>query len=222
MAKNLDISVLPYPGEDKSLWQNPSSLSVEVSEPVSLKIVLGASNNPENELYLDAVRSDNLPVYKRRGGGGTVLLGPGMVIVTLRANVKKSFNNRHYLNLIQSFIIEILYQKFGLKIEPNGISDLTVNNKKILGSSVYRCKEILLYQGVILVEAQLYKIAKYIKHPGKEPGYRNGREHKDFVANTVQFNPCCCTYRVVEEIREAFNKFFYNRIENELITALKN
>lgn len=210
MEKKSPLTILPYPEEDSILTENPGIFYVQVSEPVSLMIVLGASNKPENELYIDAVRQDKIPVYKRKGGGGAVLLAPGMVIVTLKGIAKNLFDNKRYFDFIQCIIKVTIFNKIGLKVESNGISDLTICSKKILGSSIYRRRQTLLYQGVLLVEADLKRIGAYIKHPDREPEYRNRRKHDDFVANITQFYPLWRTHQVVRDFREAFRKSFYH------------
>lgn len=206
-GKKSKITVLPYPGEEEIIRQNSQRFSIQVSEPASLMIVLGASNKPENELYSNTVINDNIPVYKRKGGGGAALLGPGMVVITLKGTAKSRFDNKRYFDLIQYIIKVTLFNKIGLKVESNGISDLTIDNKKILGSSIYRCREILLYQGVLLVEADLSKIGVYIKHPKREPDYRNGRKHHDFVANISQFSPLRRTRQMIKDLHKAFQIF---------------
>lgn len=203
-----NLTILPYTGEEEIIKQNSRFFYTKISEPVSSMIVLGASNKPEKELHVEAVIKDNIPVYKRKGGGGTVLLAPGMAVITLKAVVKNPYKNKQYFDLIHSFIIDTLFEKTGIKVELKGISDLVIGNKKILGSSIYRHKQILLYQGVLLVEAGLNRIGAYIKHPKQEPAYREGRNHHDFVANITQFYPECHTKRVIKYLQEAFHKSF--------------
>ena len=182
-----NLTVLPYPGEEEIINQDSRSFYTRISEPVSSMIVLGASNKPENELHINAVINDNIPVYRRKGGGGTVLLAPGMAVITLKAVVENPYKNKQYFDLIHSFIIDTLFEKTGLKAELKGISDLVIKNKKILGSSIYRRRQILLYQGVLLVETDLSRISAYIKHPNRELAYLKGRNQNDFVANLSEF-----------------------------------
>ncbi len=218
MVQKTSIPVRPYPGEEDIIMKNSGLFSVQVTEPEFLMIVLGASNKPENELHLDAVLKDKMPVYKRKGGGGAVLLGPGMVIITLKGTVKSLFDNKRYFDLIQYIIQSTIFKKIGIEVESKGISDLAIYSKKVLGSSIYRCKQTLLYQGVLLVEADLNRIGTYIKYPKREPDYRNKRKHDDFVANITQYYPFWRTKQVIQDFRQAFEKSFYYWAMGEFIT----
>ena len=203
-SKKPKLTVLPYPEEEDIVRQKSQLFYIQIIEPASLMVVLGASNKFENELHIDAVIKDNLPVYKRKGGGGTVLLGPGMAVITLKAFVNSPFQNKQYFDSIHTHITNTLFNKMGLKAELNGISDLAIEHKKILGSSIYRNKQLLLYQGVLLVEADIKRIGFYIKHPKRVPAYRNGRKHHDFIANISQFNPLWNTRKVIKNLYDAF------------------
>ena len=50
---------------------------LRIYEPAALCAVLGAAGKPEQDLLLDALERDGVPWMRRRGGGGTVVLGPG-------------------------------------------------------------------------------------------------------------------------------------------------
>ena len=64
-----------------------------------------------------------------------------------------------------------------------GISDIAIKDKKILGSAIYRSKDKIFYQAVLNVSENPQLFDKYLKHPKKEPDYRNGRLHSDFVTS---------------------------------------
>jgi lipoate-protein ligase A len=71
----------------------------------------------------------------------------------------------------------------GLAAEHCGTSDLVVAGRKISGSSL-RCKrEHLLYHGTLLYNFDLTLIGKLLYMPPRQPDYRAGREHGQFVAN---------------------------------------
>ena len=44
---------------------------------------MGAGRRGQDDLVDDAVAEDAVPVYMRKGGGGTVVLSPGMVVLAL-------------------------------------------------------------------------------------------------------------------------------------------
>ncbi|MHC4886833.1 MAG: lipoyl protein ligase domain-containing protein, partial [Planctomycetota bacterium] len=42
-------------------------------------VVMGVSGKAEREAQVQACKEDGIPILKRRSGGGTVLLGPGVL-----------------------------------------------------------------------------------------------------------------------------------------------
>ena len=64
-----------------------------------------------------------------------------------------------------------------------GTSDLTWQGRKFSGNSM-RCKRrYLLYHGTLLYDFDLSRIDRYLLTPPREPSYRGGRTHRDFVTN---------------------------------------
>jgi len=49
-------------------------------EPAEHFVVLGRSSVARREVFLEACRSDGVPVYRRSSGGGTILAGPGCLM----------------------------------------------------------------------------------------------------------------------------------------------
>jgi len=66
-----------------------------------------------------------------------------------------------------------------------GISDLALNDQKILGCCLYitraRDRWIFFYQGSLLLGPDLSLMERYLKHPPWEPEYRRGRRHQEFL-----------------------------------------
>ena len=69
-----------------------------------------------------------------------------------------------------------------------GISDIAINDVKILGSALYENKDVVFYHAVLNVGESASLIDKYLKHPKREPDYRNNRNHKNFVTSLAKEN----------------------------------
>ncbi len=151
-----------------------------VYEPDSLFAVLGASGRPEQDLHLDALAADGVPWHFRRGGGGTVVLGPGQVVLALVTEVDSPFKNREYAGAINEWIVESLARLGVHEVTPEGISDLAIRDKKIVGTSIYRTRLVLFYQASLLVDVDLRLFTRYLAMPTKVPDYRRGRTHEEF------------------------------------------
>lgn len=154
---------------------------VSIWEPLGVHIVMGASGTIEADVR--NIDVNNIEIFKRKGGGCAVVLDKGMIIVSILTLVEEPFNNMNYFKKINKGIIWALRRSGVRNIEHKGVSDLVIDNKKILGCSLYRRKHLLYYQGVLLVNADLAVINKYLKYPKREPGYRSGRDHMDFITS---------------------------------------
>jgi lipoate-protein ligase A len=80
-------------------------------------------------------------------------------------------------------IIQTLKEFHVKNLSIMGISDIVLGDKKICGSSLHRKKDTLLYQGSLLLGPDIQIFDRYLKHPMKEPDYRKGRKHQDFITS---------------------------------------
>jgi lipoate-protein ligase A len=154
-----------------------------IYEPESVCIVLGAGRKVDEDVLIDRAVADAVPVLRRRGGGGTVVLSPGQLVLALVTEVASAFQNLKYFRAINDWF-RVALRNLGVEgIEDRGISDLAIGNKKILGTSLYRRRKILFYQASLLVDNDLSLFDRYLSYPSKVPDYRKGRGHPDFCTN---------------------------------------
>ena len=169
--------------DDDILVRCADSLAMSIWIPEQAVVVLGSSNQPDIEAELDACAKDGVPVLKRYGGGGTVLLYEGCAIVSLGVWVKQHYQNKLYFDRLNQAVIDAL----GLKwpklnaLGQRGLSDITYGDLKVAGTSLFRSRNYLLYQASLLVDLRPELMSQYLKHPSREPDYRAGRSHKDFL-----------------------------------------
>jgi lipoate---protein ligase len=157
-----------------------------IYEPPTLCAVLGAAGKPEQDLLLDTLAADGVPWMKRRGGGGTVILGPGQVVLAAVTEVSSPYRNREYAAEINTWIVEAL-DGLGVRgVTPEGISDLAMGGRKIVGTSLYRTRLVLFYQASILVSNDTSLFTRYLAMPVKVPDYRRGRGHEDFCTTILR------------------------------------
>jgi lipoate-protein ligase A len=57
------------------------------------------------------------------------------------------------------------------------------NSLKFSGNAQRRKKNFLLFHGTFLLNFDIALIDKFLRMPSKEPDYRQGRSHKDFLTN---------------------------------------
>jgi lipoate---protein ligase len=164
-------------------------------------VVIGRSGKAEEECFLSKCEEDGVKVLRRISGGGTVLQGPGCL--NYSAVLAYSFDERYrrtgfsYESIMNGLSSE--FRKKGIKSEFMPISDLAVEGRKFSGNAQARKKKFFLHHGTILYGMDLGMIGRYLKYPPKEPEYRIGRAHGDFITN-IQLSP--------EDIMDVIKGFF--------------
>jgi lipoate-protein ligase A len=156
---------------------------VLVYEQESVEVVHGPSFRAEREIFVDRCEEDGVAVTARRGGGGTVVLSPGVLVIVVVGEKKNEREGALDVFSRVNGVIAAALCKSGIKNVANeGISDLAVDGKKILGSSLYMGSKppLFYYQSSLMVCNDLTLIDRYLQHPPKEPEYRQGRSHRDF------------------------------------------
>jgi len=173
-----------------------------IYEPSAPCAVLGAAGRPEQDLLLENLREDGVPWMHRRGGGGTVVLGPGQVVLAVVTEVESPFRNREYAAEINSWIVESLARRGVTGVQPAGISDLAIGEKKIVGTSIYRTRLVLFYQASLLVSNDISLFTRYLAMPVRVPEYRRGRTHEEFCTTLAREGFPGSVTDVVEALKE--------------------
>lgn len=150
-------------------------------EPEKPLVVMGRSGIEEKEVFSDNCLEDGVPIFRRITGGGTALLSPGMLVFSFAQITDRALSIKFHQRRINGMIIEFL-EGLGVKnLSEKGISDICIGERKVLGSGMYIGKNVLFFQGSLLVNPDLSLMEMYLRHPGREPEYRKGRRHLDFL-----------------------------------------
>ena len=144
-------------------------------------VVLGRASKPEIELNADACVEDGVPILRRRGGGCAVVIDPGNAIVAVAMPAKGIGGITEHFSRLSAWVIAGLERAGVIGVYHDGISDLVCDDLKIGGACIYRAKDLLLYSATLLVDPDLDLVERYLKHPPREPEYRRGRSHREFM-----------------------------------------
>lgn len=148
--------------------------------PVTL--VLGRGSRVAWEADLESCRADGVPLLRRRGGGCAVVLDPGNVILSAVIPSLDLGSIRNRFTRLSEWVLGGL-ARIGLpEARRLDVSDLCLGDLKIGGASLYFGRGVAYYSTTLLHSPVVASWARYLPHPPREPGYRQGRAHADFVA----------------------------------------
>lgn len=179
----MSLNILEYADDEELIEHTRSDRMprMRLYWPCGVKAVLGRGSRPLEELNLKNIQDDELPVYKRRGGGCSVVLDPGNLILSLVLPVNRIGDNLKRFKKISNWLIRGL-DAIGVKgVRQRGISDLAIKDKKVGGACIYCSKEIVFYSTTLLWDPDLDQVERYLIHPPREPDYRKGRTHREFM-----------------------------------------
>ena len=198
-----DLDIGTY-DEDESLLRaviDDGQPRLSIYQPSKSAVILGRGSNPERELNLDHCLADRVPLLRRRGGGCAVFIDPGNVIVSIALPAAGINHTHQYFDLLTDWLLDGLEVMGYHGIYRDGISDLVLGHRKIAGSCVYRTKGLLYYSATLLVASDFGKIERYLKHPPREPAYRQGRIHREFLGKLAPNGTIRDTGRLVMELQ---------------------
>jgi lipoate-protein ligase A len=154
-------------------------------EPRDYAVVLGASRRLRDDVQIGACRADRVPILRRSSGGGTVVIGPGAlnVAVVLPETAAPGLSA---VGAAQSYVVERIagsIQRAGRPATVLGHGDLAIGDRKCGGSAQRRLKRWFLVHCSILYQFPIERIDRYLAIPERQPAYRQGRTHREFVTN---------------------------------------
>ncbi len=153
--------------------------------PRTTAIIVGRSSQVAQEVNVEQAKRLGIPIIRRASGGASVVLGTGCVAYSLIL----SYAQRPELRLIDEahqLVMRHMHTalcRLNPLITMDGTCDLVLGDRKINGNSLRCRRAFLLYHGTILVDMDLRLIDQVLKHPPREPDYRHGRRHIDFLSN---------------------------------------
>jgi lipoate-protein ligase A len=156
-------------------------------------VVAGYANKIVTEVNVENCRAKRIPIFRRCSGGGTVLQGAGCLNYALVLRIAEDGPCRtitsanEFIMKTNCAAIENLFKskienrKSGILVR--GHTDLALDGLKFSGNSQRRKKNFLLFHGTFLLNLDLALVAIFLRMPSKQPDYRQGRGHGEFLTN---------------------------------------
>lgn len=161
--------------------------------------VLGCADKPETALDLDECARRGVEVIKRITGGGTVLQTPGVLNYSYTAPDPGSLDIHKVFRRGAILVVDAL-ARLGISARHRGISDIAVGERKISGNAQARKWHAILLHGTVLVDIDYDLLEAVLRHPTREPDYRQGRKHSDFIVTLRDLGVEACR----EDVENAF------------------
>jgi len=161
-------------------------------------VVVGYANKVATEVNLEACRPRGIPVLRRCTGGGTVVQGPGCLnfaLILSAPSENVTDTNRVIMERNRAAIASLWERPSGRDrrghrarkgaptITFDGHTDLALDGRKFSGNSQRRRKRCILFHGTFLLDFDLTLVEELLRFPSKQPSYRQGRTHRDFLTN---------------------------------------
>ena len=103
------------------------------------------------------------------------------VVLDYRLRPKLKALDQAHLFVMQKMQQSLVQCK--VQVEFQGTCDLTVDGRKFSGNSLRCQRNSFLYHGTLLYSFDLDLLQNCLETPPRQPDYRDGRSHRDFVTN---------------------------------------
>jgi len=161
-------------GEVLRLWESPCPL-----------VVLGRASRLAVEVNEAACRARGIPLLRRCSGGASVVVGPGCLMYSAVLSLRLR-PQLQQISAAHCFVLKTLgdaLRRVVPEVQCQGTSDLTLDDRKFSGNSLRVRRTHLLYHGTILYEFPLSLVSECLRTPPRQPCYRQGRRHDEFLVN---------------------------------------
>lgn len=208
--------------DDVVFLNSHQDIYLRVFSPTQTFVVAGSSNDIKKEVYINNCQKDSVNIFRRSGGGGAVVLDSNCVVVSLGLWMKDYFANKKYFCKINQALISSMGQKWKnlLQLSQKGLSDICFLERKLVGTSLFRSRNYLLYQASIIYKKNIASINRYLPHPSKEPEYRDKKNHSDFLTSVLEITTEISKIELVLQIKNTLKQNLYRLLAEDLISSI--
>lgn len=153
-------------------------------------VVIGTGGKVAEEVHLERLRADGVPLVRRFSGGGTVVQAPGVlnftVVTPLTGGDPRWESVRgSYEAALETITAGLSSLGVATRFEPpcDLATDEDGEPRKLSGNAQARKRRAVLVHGTVLVDLDPALLDRYLKPPPAEPDYRAGRSHGAFVTS---------------------------------------
>ena len=164
---------------------DPTAAFLRFWQPQSYFVVLGRSNRTETEVDIATCEREQIPIFRRSSGGGTVLVGPGCLCYSLILPLQELHRSLGISKVTAKLMERTAAGLKSLLTDVNvcGTSDLVWSDRKFSGNAQRWLRGSFIHHGTLLYDFDLAMIGRCLRQPSRQPDYRQSRDHHDFVTN---------------------------------------
>lgn len=156
--------------------------SLVLVSPASPYVCIGYHQNVTHEIDVEFCKKNNIPIFRRKVGGGAVYLDGDQLFfhLVLRENnpaitaSKKAFYQKFLRPVIN------VHRRIGIWAEYKPVNDIIVNNRKISGTGVGEMGGCIVFVGNLILDFNYQMMSRILKVPDKK--------FRDKVRKTIQDN----------------------------------
>ncbi|QVK21310.1 lipoate--protein ligase [Mycoplasmatota bacterium] len=184
-------------------------------------IYVGKNQNTLEEINQTFIDDNNLEVFRRLSGGGTIFHDQNTVYYSFITKNKREVKDNfiHFNNIVTDFLNTV-----NVEAVLSGRNDVLVNGRKVSGSAEYYYEDILVHHGSLLFNTDTAFLAQALTPNKKKFISKAVNSVKARVDNIVNY-----TNLNVAEFKKAFVNYVLNRFSgvkksitpNENIETLK-
>lgn len=174
------------------LWQNENT------------VVIGRNQNPWKECNWKTLNNDEGKMVRRLSGGGAVYHDLGNLNFTF---ISKDSENKVLENV--NIIVDAL-KNLGIDAYFSGKNDILVDGYKVSGNAYFTENDILCHHGTLLVNANINKLASYLKVSSLKLKSKGIDSVKSRVINLKEIN----NDLTVSNIRNSLIDSYFSKVGN--------
>lgn len=179
-------------------------------------VVIGHNQIIENEVNLDFLKANNIKLFRRPTGGGTVYADEHNTMFSIIAKRSENFSFKAHL----SHIIKAL-EKLNVTLEFSGRNDLLYDGKKVSGNAFLQNKNGMLLHGTFLYDADLETMIRAIT-PDDEKLVSKGIESvRSRVTNLKPYLNGMTQEALIHHLEQEITNDVYELSDEEIKMLLK-
>ena len=157
-------------------------------------VIVGRNQNPWNESDLRYLRRQEIGLYRRQSGGGTVYHDPGVLNVAILSSARR-WTIQEFMTVLRDVL-----RRHGTLAELTPRHGLEAGGRKISGSASWLTARACLHHATVLFHADLEQLQRTLQAPSLCLLGHLVRSVPSPVTNLCDLNPALTSDRFLQEV----------------------